>query len=58
MDDQDALKMAERIVETVMARQPAGRPAFYALLEAHRAVRRAMGDLGAPPAGAEPRRAM
>ena len=45
MDDEDALRMAERIVETVMARQHPGLPAFYALSEAHRAVRRAMEGL-------------
>ena len=45
MGDEDALRMAERIVETVMARQHPGLPAFYALSEAHRAVRRAMDGL-------------
>ena len=58
MGDEDALRMAERIVETVMARQHPGLPAFYALSEAHRAMRRAMEDLdpshfaGSPSEGA------
>ncbi len=45
MDDDDALRMVEGVVERVMARQHPGRPAFYALSEAHRAVRRARREL-------------
>jgi len=45
MEDDDVLKMVEGVVERVMARQHPGRPAFYALGEAHRAVRRARFEL-------------
>lgn len=41
MDDDEVLRMVEGVVERIMARQHPGRPAFYALGEAHRAVRRA-----------------
>ncbi len=58
VDDEDALRLAERIVETVMARQHPGLPAFYALLGAHRAVRRAMQGLDRPGvAGGPPKSA-
>ncbi len=45
MEDDDVLKMVEGVVERLMARQHPGRPAFYALGEAHRAVRRARIEL-------------
>lgn len=49
VEDREALKMVEYAVERVMARQHPGRPAFYALLAAHREVRRARQAL--EPAG-------
>jgi len=45
MDDEDALKLVEGVVERIMARQHPGRPAYYALSEAHRAIRRAKQDI-------------
>lgn len=45
MDDADALKLAEGVIERVMARQHPGRPAFYSLIEARNALKRAQFDL-------------
>jgi len=45
MDDEEVLRMVEGIVERLMARQSPGKPDFYALSEARRAVKRARDDL-------------
>jgi hypothetical protein len=45
IDDEDALLMAEGVLERVMAKQFPGRPAFHLLTQARQAIRKARDDI-------------
>ena len=45
MNDAEALKVAQGIVERIMAKTSPGRPAFYALGHARREIERAAVDV-------------
>jgi len=55
MNDEEALKVAQGIVERVMAKTPPGRPAFYAFGHAQREIEKAAHDVRVRGAALETR---